>query len=293
MTQHFGWLGPEAGEKAFLQTEKEFVKFRIFGDSSDTPPPPVWRLVKRMNDNQNFKPWYQEIGDCCSMGATQVIDYLQAAQIVTNADTNIEFHHVFPPYIYGTSRIASDCGNGSIRGDGSTGAWTATACKNHGILFVDDPGVPKYSGAIAKQWGNYGPPKKFQELAKDNPVKSIARLDTVDQLREALINYHFCTIASNWGFTVDKKDGCKIYVKSGSWAHQMCFIAWQDDPFPAAFRMNSWGDSTGPSLKGEPLGGAWQPAESIKQELRTGVELYAYSMFEGFPAAHTSSNGFV
>ena len=292
MSELFGWLGPEAGEKAFAQTEKEFIKFRIFGDSPDTPPPPIWRLVKRMNNNKNFTTWNQAVGDCCSMGATQVIDYLQAAQIVKHND-NIDFHHVFPPYIYGMSRTAKDCGNGSIYGDGSTGAWTATACKNHGILFCDDKGVPKYSGTIARQWGSYGPPKEFQELASDNPVKSIARLTDIDQLREALINYHFCTIASSWGFTVSKKDNCKIYVKSGSWAHQMCFIAWQDDPFPAAFRLNSWGDSTGPSLNGEPLGGAWQPAESIKQELRTGVELYAYSMFNGFPALNSNTHGFV
>jgi len=293
MDKLMGWLGPEAGEKAFAQTEKEFIKFRILGKGPTTPLPPIWRLAKRMNKNRNLPTWYQQGDDCCSMGAAQVIDYLQVAQIVQNEE-DIDFHSVFPPYTYGISRTAKDCGNGNIFGGGSTGAWTATACKNHGILFCDDEGVPKYSRSISVQWGNYGPPKQFEEIAKDNTVKSIARLTTVDELREALMNYHFCTIASSWGFSVSKKDGCKIYVKNGSWAHQMCFIAWQDEPFPAAFRLNSWGDSTGPSLQGEPLGGAWQPAESIKQELRTGVELYAYSLFNGFPAVDNSGlHGFV
>lgn len=288
-----GWLGIKAGDEAFEKAEKEFIKFQISGKGPDKPGPSIWRLAKRVNDNKNLPTWYQQVGDCCSMGATQVIDYLQIAQVVSGKDGTIEYHPVFPPYIYGISRTAKDCGNRSLYGDGSTGAWTATACKNHGVLFCDDEGVPKYSGSIARSWGSSGPPAKFQELAKDNCVKSIARLTTVDELRDALMNYHFCTIASSWGFDVGKRAGYKIYSKSGSWAHQMCFIAWMDDPFPAAFRLNSWGDSTGPSLHGEPLGGAWQPAESIKKELTTGVELYAYSQFDGFPAADSSRYSFI
>ena len=85
-----------------------------------------------------------------------------------------------------------------------------------------------------------------------------------------------------------QKDGCKVYIRNprDPWAHQMCFIAWQDEPFPAAFRLNSWGEkSTGAALGDEPLGGAWQSAESIGKEIESGVaELYSYSCFDGFYA---------
>lgn len=279
-----GWAGIKWGDYAFGKLEKAFIPFRIVGDGSDKPGVPIWRFTKRLNKGENIKTWYQETGDCVSMGAAQAGNYLTAAAICYYGEP-IEFKLWYPPYIYGVSRTAPDCGNGRLGySAGSTGAWAAAAMMKHGVLFEDDPEVPKYSGSLANQWGRYGVPEKFYNEASDNLVKSAARLTTVDQIREALINYYPCTIASTWGFSVGKKDGCKVYEHTTSWNHQMCFIAWQDDPFPAAFRLNSWGDSTGAALNGEPLGGAWQPAESIKKELTTGVEVYALSMFEGFPA---------
>lgn len=281
-----GWAGIEIADKEYARLENNFTKFKIVGISDDKPGVPIWRFAQRLNDGEHLKTWYQETGDCVSMGMAQAGNYLTAAAIC-HYGSPIKFKLWFPPYIYGVSRTASDCGAGRLRGAGSTGAWAATAVMKHGVLFEDDKDVPKYSGRLADIWGNRGVAKEFYETASDNLVGSAARITTVDELREALINYYPCTIASTWGFSVGEKDGCKIYEHTTSWNHQMCFIAWQDDPFPAAFRLNSWGDSTGPSLKGEPLGGAWQTAESIKKELTTGVEVYALSQFAGFPSKNT------
>lgn len=288
MINKFGWLGKEAEQEAFSKVKGSFIPFVIKGDARDEPSVPIWRLMRRVNEGKNLPTFYQQTGDCCSMGAKHVLEYLQAAMICVHG-VPMTFKRVFAPFIYGMSRCAPDCGNGSLgRFAGSTGAWTAAACKKYGACFDDDPGIPKYSGALADQWGYRGVPKEFIKEASDNLVKGITKINTVDELRTALINYYPVTIASTWGFTVGQKDGCKVYIRNprDPWAHQMCFIAWQDEPFPAAFRLNSWGEnSTGKPLADEPGGGAWQPAESIEKEIDSNVpELYSYSSFDGFPA---------
>ena len=287
MERQFGWLGKEAEEKAYEQVKSKFIPFAIKGDARTTPGVPIWRLMCRVNEGNNLVTFTQQTGDCCSMGAKHVLEYLQASMICVHG-VPIKFKRIFAPYIYGISRTAPECGNGSLgRGAGSTGAWTAAACKKYGVCFDDDPGIPAYSGSLADTWGYRGVPDQFIKEASDNLVKGITKLNNVDDIRTALINYYPVTIASSWGFSVGKQDGCKVYIHNprDPWAHQMCFIAWQDDPFPAAFRLNSWGNSTGPAVDDEPLGGAWQPAESIEKEIKAiGPELYSYSNFDGFPA---------
>ena len=77
--------------------------------------------------------------------------------------------------------------------------------------------------------------------------------------------------------------GHAVFVPSGSWAHQMTLLDWMDDPFPAAYRLNSWGaNAHGAPLNGTPPGGAWNRAEDLEQELRSsGVEVFACSLFQG------------
>lgn len=288
MEHKFGWLGKEEEVKAFNAVKGQFISFAMKGEERDKPGVPIWRLMRRVNNGKNLETFYQQTGDCCSMGAKHVLEYLQAALITVHGKP-LKFKRIFAPYIYGMSRCAPDCGNGNLGWSaGSTGAWTAAACKKYGACFDDDPGIPKYSGSLADQWGYRGVPEQFIKEASDNLVKGIAKINTVEELRSSLINYYPVTIASTWGFTVSQKDGCKVYIRNprDPWAHQMCFIAWQDEPFPAAFRLNSWGEnSTGAALGDEPLGGAWQSAESIGKEIESGVaELYSYSCFDGFYA---------
>lgn len=63
----------------------------------------------------------------------------------------------------------------------------------------------------------------------------------------------------------------------------MVFIGWHDDPFPGAYRQNSWGMKLAlDPLQGEPDGGAWSRADDLEREIRSGAELWALSRFEGF-----------
>lgn len=285
MSHQFGWVG-EIAEREFARLSDHFKTFRISGNARTEPGPHIWEYAKRINGGKHLPTWYQQTGDCVSMGMTQAGQYLHCYEIAKLGDEE-KFRYWFPPFIYGVSRTAPDCGNGQLGGQaGSTGAWAAVAVQKYGVLFSDDQGCPQYSGGLADNWGRRVP-QEFYPIAKERLIRSAARLSSVEQIREALINYKPCTIASNRGFEMQPREykGYHVFTPSGSWPHQMSLLAWMDDPFPAGYRMNSWGsDSHGKPLNGEPAGGAWNLAEDLEKELRSGdIEVYALSMFDGFP----------
>lgn len=281
----FGWLGPDVAEPEFERLAGQFIPFGLVGDVLTAPGPPIWDFAKRVNGGRHIECYKQEIGDCVGNGAAGAVDYMEAYEIGWKGEEE-EYHRAYAPFIYGTSRV--QIGGGRIPGDGSTGAWAAAAMVKYGILFSDDAGVPPYSGSVSKKWGDPpGPPSEFMRLAKDNLVKSAARLRSIDEVRQALSNYYPVTIASSRGFAMKPvvKDGYHVFKPQGTWMHQMCLLGWMDEPFAAAYRMNSWGENPhGKPLNGEPPGGAWNLASDLEQEIKTrDVELYALSLFNGFP----------
>lgn len=225
----------------------------------------------------------QEIGDCVSFGMANAVMYLSCVQIVQGARQ--EYHPVFQPYIYGTSR--HDVGGDRLgNGDGSLGSWAAEAVKRHGILFADDRGVPPYSGGIAKQWGSRsGPPREFYELAEDNPVKTVAKVSTFEQAAQAISNGYPVTVASMQGFAMSGqiRDSKCWGLPQGSWAHQMVFVG-VDIAARALFCLNSWGPDLWPEQPdGAPPGGFWVDERTCNRMLGQD-DSWACSQFEGFPA---------
>lgn len=250
----------------------------------------VWDLAKKLFNGSHLPTPTQETGDCTAVADAVEANFTQIVQIVEGYREQ-RFRAVFAPFTYYASRVL--IGQNRIRGAGSTGAWTAAAANKIGRLFVDDEGVPAYSGSLADAWGNGraysgSDPRDFQATAKDNPTRYVVQLKTVAEIREALLAHKPCTIASNRGFgmqPVRYKDR-HVFQPAGSWAHQMTFLDWMDDPFPAAYRGNQWGAKAhGDPLNGEWPGGAWNLADDIEAELRTGVEVYCFAEFEGEPGS--------
>ena len=285
-----GWLGPEVAEPEFERLQDEFIPFEIIGADGPTPAreqPFVWDFAKRINGGQHLPTYHQQVGDCVSMGAAQSGNYLTTYEMYRERKQE-EMKLWYPPFIYGTSRV--QVGGSRIHGDGSTGAWAAVAMSKYGILFTDDEGVPAYSGDVAREWGRSGPPQQFLTKASTRIVHSAARLNSVAEIREALLNYHMVTIASGRGFQMQPVDyrGFKVFKPSGGWGHQMALIGWRDTPFAGAYRLNSWGSGAhGAPAHDEPPGGAWNLADDLEHELKQyKVELYALSIFDGFPKAN-------
>jgi len=284
-----GWAA-DIAEEEYDRLAGNFVSFSCVGGLTE-PGPPIWEPAKKVNGGSHLDTWRQETGDCVSMGATQGTEYLHCYEIEV-AKEEEEFHRIFPPCVYGMSRVMPDCGNGRLgRGAGSTGAWAATAMMKYGHLFVDDEGCPEYSGDLADSWGYRGVPEQFQNLARDNTVKQASRLRSVDEIRTALINYNPCTYALyfKYGSGATEYKGYRVCRRNDPvGGHQVCLLAWMDDPFPAAFMLNSWGKrahTAGLPDNGEPLGGAWIRAEDLETDLRReSPEIYSLSGFSGVAA---------
>jgi hypothetical protein len=155
-------------------------------------------------------------------------------------------------------------------------------------LHIDEPGVPPYTGALARLWGkNPGPPSKYVDIAKQFLVRSAAKVTTADEVRDAICNGFTVTIASNWGGTMRPPtvDGRLVNKRSTSWAHQMCVIAYDGKTGrePYFYILNSWGeDAHGRPPDDSPPGGFWVRKTDMEYIVRQG-DSFAISNFEGFP----------
>ena len=234
----------------------------------------------------------QQIGDCVSFGSKNALEYLQCVQIADGA--NIEFHAIYPPYIYGYSR--HQIGKDRVRGDGSVGAWAATGTTEGGAAANDDPGCPPYNGTTARQWGQNGPPSEVIEIARKRLVKTVSPVTTAIEGRDALCNGYPVTVASNAGFgSFVQKDGRWVGVWNTTWMHQMCAIAYDGSGGPGheyVYIINSWGETAHKApLQGEPPGGFWVTFRDFGRMVEQR-DSWAYSSFDGFTARDLNFNVF-
>lgn len=228
------------------------------------------------------------VHNCVSFGAASAIDHLACWEIARLKQPE-RFRKAFQPYIYGTSRV--QIGGGRLgNSDGSLGSWGAQAMLQYGILPSDAQGVPTYSGNVAKTWGRSGPPKEMLDFAKPFVIKSAAEIGSYEAARDALTNGYALTYASNRGHAMDlqldQATGKGWHHGNDTWPHQRCVIAVDDDPKrPGVFVLNSWGAQAHVPNNDGPTGGGWFDAEEFDRDLhKSGVECFALSLFDGFPA---------
>ena len=281
----FGWAGSDSAKKAWDAIGESFPHFFISGQTQATQNIKIhlWDAAKKVNGGQHLPTFYQEIGDCVSMGASNGVNYLSCVQIAQGAAQ--KYRPCFQPYVYGISRV--QIGGGTLWGDGSHGVWAADGLRKYGVLWADEVGVPAYSGQVAKRWGaRPGPPQNFIDSASKFKLGNAARVTNYTQVRDALANWYPVTVASDRGFRMQlRTDKGKSWgVPSGTWGHQMVFIGVDDDPArPGCYCLNSWGaDAFGTPADDAPPGGFWVDAEVV--DYMTGMgDSFAFSQFEGFP----------
>lgn len=300
--ESLGWAGPEAVEAASPIVEA-MPEFQIVGAVEDNSGKNVrlWEFTKRINGGKHTPNYPQQVGDCVSFGGKNVLEYLQARQICVNTPFHvmdgvtrgppIEWRPVFPPYLYGYSRVV--IGDGRLRGsDGSVGAWLAKGVQQGGVLPSDADGVPEYSGAVARQWGDKGPPDGFVNVAREHLVRTVSQVRSADDVRDAICNGYPCTIASNFGTkTIREQDGRMVARWDGRWMHQMAVVAYDGSGRePYFYILNSWGPSAHPQpLQGEPPGGFWVTAKTMDGICKQG-DSFAFSEMDGFPSNEMDFN---
>ncbi len=280
----FGWAGADVAAEAYEALESEFPKFFIANqvNATDGKRVVLWDYAQKVLGS-HIPTFYQEVGDCVSQGASNAVEYLQTVEIARLKDPE-RYRPVFQPYIYGVSRVF--IGKGRIRGDGSVGVWAAQGVREYGVLASDEPGVPEYSGEVARSWGRSGPPDKFVAIGKKHLIQTIAKVTTYEQVRDAIVNGYPVTVASNRGFRMNGiADKGKLWGSPyGQWAHQMCIIGVDDDKArPGCYIINSWGPNAhGKPVDDAPPGGFWVDADVITSMVKQG-DSFAYSQFDGFP----------
>lgn len=224
--------------------------------------------------------------NCVSWGGKHASEYLQAVLGLLKA-RDVDFRSVFAPYYYGISRTYIGRGQLADNSDGSLGSWLAEAVQKFGTLFDDDEGVPAYSGAVTKRWGDRNSRDdldKFVNIAKEFLVKSVAKINSWNELCAALANGYPCTVASMVGFEM-QPDRQGYHRRRGQWAHQMMIFGY-DNPRSCGYIANSWGDVHG-RLKDFhsddvlPVGTIRAPKDAIEHMIATG-EVYTFGDMEGF-----------
>jgi len=247
----------------------------------------LWKFVKTANNGLHIPTWKQESGDCVSMGGSNAIAYRMGVQIAREQRNEL-LKIPFPPYLYGISRV--QIGKRQIRGAGSVGAWAAKGSQSYGVYPTDQAAIDgfNYSGRLADQWGQQGPPQHVIQFASKFRIRTVSQVKSWEDVRDALVHGYPVTVASNVGFNGGPydRDGKRWLRPSGRWAHQMCFIGVEDRPAreKGAYCLNSWGEDAHPKpLNDEPRGGFWVDWQTVQRMVSQG-DSWAYSDFDGFPA---------
>lgn len=245
----------------------------------------LWDFVKQANNGEHLPNYPQQTGDCVAFGVKNAAEYFTYAA-VANGTINSDLKRVFPPHIYGGSRVT--VGRGRLgRSPGSVGAWAARWASDFGVLPIDTPGLPPYSGRLADEWGVRGVPREFVEASKPFLFHTVAPITTVKDCRDAICNGYPVTIASDYGTrTINVRDGRRVAIRNGRWMHQMCLVGYDGETGsqPYYYCLNSWGPNAHPQpLQGEPPGGFWMTEADVAYVLRQG-DSFAFSGFNGFPA---------
>lgn len=249
----------------------------------------LWKFAKAANGGKHIATWKQESGDCVSMGATNAQAYRMAFQKVKDQRNEV-LKIPFPPYTYGGSRVI--IGHGQLgRSPGAVGAWAAQFSQSHGVYTVEQAALDGfvYSGRLADQWGQTGPPKKAIEFGRKFRIRTVSQVKSWQDVRDALVHGYPVTVASNVGFTGGSydSDGKRWLRPRGNWGHQMCFIGAEDRAGrdKGAYCLNSWGADAHPQpLNDEPPGGFWVDSQTVQRMVGQG-DSWAYSDFDGFPAS--------
>jgi hypothetical protein len=237
---------------------------------------------------------HQFSGSCVWAGAQNVACTTHFIDVIERGEAE-RLYVPFGLLAYGRSRFyMGDRGPG----EGSLGGTMAKASLDDGWLDARTEGLPPFREGDGVEWGRSaemswsdGDARQTLDLLPESRkrlFKTVARLRTADDVREAIKSRFAATCASMYAHDGGKVQGtpaCLLARRSGSWAHQMSLTAWWLHPqFGELFWLpNQWGKRAhGICPTGMPPGGVWITAADVNWICRD--EVYAFSAYEGFPA---------
>lgn len=302
----FGYRPDPRGVEAFLAELPEPM-FRQAGAETVAKAKGVdtflYRSAYKAHQALYGRPWIVErqgIGDCVSWGWAHGVYVAQAVDWETGrlADP--------PPFpsteaIYGGSRVEargrSGDGSSPVGGysDGSYGAAAARWVRDWGVVYrekFERYDLSRYSAERAKAWGAYGnggqgDGGKLDAVAKKHPAQYVAMVTTWDEAAAAIEAGFPIPVASMQGFA-SKRDAKGYAATSGSWAHEMCFVAVRyaknGSPSDALLCLNSWGPNwiSGPKWPADMPDGSFWVTRSVVESMLRQKDSFAVGSVAGF-----------
>ncbi len=295
-----GW-SPESRD-ALSEWTAQQAAFQLV--SRDTGEP-----VSQDNSKSNVRLWElkrlvvsdappngpQLTGDCTSWSSAHAIEETQASQVFNRGG---QWKRVFPPWLYGAGRVWvwRKQISGPMPSAGCSVAAVAKAAQDYGVLSWEDAEAAgyKYSGQLADQWGQSGPPTKLKDIAAKHKLGTVAPLRTAAELRDAVCNGYGTAFGSDFTGgkfrTVDNRIVCDNITPQigrnapGVWHHALCCDGYDGTApnGPWYHIQNSWYPTSHPTpIDGSPACGFWV-AESTIEYIVQQNDAFAFSDFEGF-----------
>lgn len=286
----FGWIENKDEVKRVAEEDeiKSFSGTPAFVESAEIPKSVyLWEAYRDIYGENPPVQNQGSVGSCVGFGASRAHERSLAAQI-KNGDAFV-FRHVVEEAVYALSRV--QVGGGRIRGDGSVGAWAASAFVRFGGLprgeYLNGKyNLTKYSESLCRSWGNSGLPNDLIPVVREFPVGGSAKVESWAEAKKAMANGYGIFVCSNQGFSRNR-DSRGVASPQGRWAHCMVLDGYHTDEMGREYGHfeNSWGERfhVGPVGWGSPnTGGFWADASVVSRMLSAG-DSWAVSSVSGFP----------
>jgi hypothetical protein len=308
----FGWVDHRREADAFVRSMgREGVFATAAADAMTVPVGQevfLWRAVDKASRARYGKPFkvsnQASVGSCVAHGAQHAVYMAEALAWEAGLHSEAPLRPSTPS-IYGGSRVEArgrpGDGLSPVGGwsDGSTGFHAAKWLRDWGVTYQKP--YPEFgfdltdAQSLEREWGAYGNGGKndrgrFDEEARKHPIKKIARVESWDELVQAISSGLPVTIASNIGFQASARDADGFIRRNGTWPHQMAIggLRWAKNappgtkqPRDGACVFNSWDETWPPQGGGkypadQPDGSFWISREDTEAVLAAG-DSWAYS----------------
>jgi hypothetical protein len=175
-------------------------------------------------------------------------------------------------------------------GEGMTCSRAARFLNQDGGILLrkkyDNYDLSKYNGKLGDSWGRTGTPRELVEVAKQNQVKTVSLIKSVQEAKDAIANGYCLAVCSMYGFS-STRDKNGIAIRNGQWSHAMSWIGVDDTKERLNETLfliqNSWGVwNSGPKFYEQPDGSFWIREQDAAGMIASG-EAWALSNVSGFP----------
>ena len=235
----------------------------------------------------------QLTGDCTSWSCAHAIEATQSGQFVAAGG---EWRRIFPAWSYAVGRqwVWRKEIVGRMPSQGCSVGAVLRGAVEFGVLSWDEAEAAgfQYSGSLADQWGNGGPPERLKPMAAKHKLGVVAQLKSAADLRDAVCNGYGTAFGSDFtGGNFHTRDGRIVADNiaprtsvNQRWHHALCCDGYDGTAAggPLYHIQNSWYPESHPApIDDSPACGFWVDEASIEYIVAQG-DAWAASDFQGF-----------